>query len=78
MITTVQKWGNSMALRLSKDIIKKAQLKEGDNVEIDSLDGKIIITPKNFVSLDDLCGTITPENRHTLIDLGSAVGKEVW
>jgi antitoxin MazE len=43
MFTTIQKWGNSQAVRLPKAILEKASLKENDKVEITVKDGNLII-----------------------------------
>jgi len=34
MITTIQKWGNSQAVRLPKTVLEKLTLRENDQVEI--------------------------------------------
>ena len=41
--TAIKKWGNSQGIRLSKEIISSAGLKENDNVEISVDDGIITI-----------------------------------
>lgn len=40
----VAKWGNSLAVRLPADLVEKAQLKEGDEVDI-------VVTPQKTVEL---------------------------
>ena len=41
--TTIRKWGNSQGVRLPKDVINRAGLKENDNVEISVINGIITI-----------------------------------
>jgi antitoxin component of MazEF toxin-antitoxin module len=56
-----------------------ANLSQDMEVEIQAEDGYITIRPirGNKLSLEDLLAKITPENQHSLIDLGSPRGKEV-
>ena len=37
------KWGNSQAVRIPKTVIKQARLQEGDELEIQVLEGRITI-----------------------------------
>lgn len=43
--TTIQKWGNSQAIRLPKAILEMAELNENDRVEIKVQDGNLLIVP---------------------------------
>ena len=43
MLTTIQKWGNSQAIRLPKAILETASIKENEQVQILAEQGKIII-----------------------------------
>jgi antitoxin MazE len=38
----VSKWGNSLAVRLSRDLVEKMELKPGDEVELKPAGGKAI------------------------------------
>ena len=80
MLTKVQKWGNSLALRIPKTFALDANLQNDSLVEISLVKGKIIITPVPMPnwSLDDLLAGITPDNLHGEVDTGSAVGNEIW
>jgi len=64
MYTTIQKWGNSHAVRLPKAILEMTKIKENDKVEIKVQDGNLIISPvKNqFTKIGILC-PITNTNR---------------
>lgn len=46
MVTKLQKWGNSMGVRLGRDVVQSAALKEGMEVEVTAADGAITIRPK--------------------------------
>lgn len=43
MQSTIQKWGNSQAIRLPKVILEIAQIRENENVQIFAEQDKIII-----------------------------------
>lgn len=80
MTTRVQKWGNSLALRIPKPLAIEAGLKDGSPVELSLQEGKLIIAPviKSSVSLDDLLAKVTKKNLHGEVDTGPALGREVW
>lgn len=80
MTTKVQKWGNSLAVRIPKDITKKLGLYEGSSVDILSQKEGVLMKPtrNDSPTLKEMVRQITPENRHKLIDWGEPVGKEVW
>jgi antitoxin MazE len=74
----IQKWGNSLGIRIPKAIAQKAGLVEGTPVEIilDN-DNFITIRPMRY-SLETLLSGVTPENLHREVDAGKPVGREVW
>ena len=73
------KWGNSYAVRIPRAVLEKAQVQEGDELEITARAGTITIAPtKRQVTLSDLLAGITPKNRHTEVDWGKPFGREVW
>jgi len=80
MLTKVQKWGNSLALRIPKAFALDAQLENDSFVEISIVDGQIIITPVVAPSwtLEELLAGINKDNIHQEVDAGFAVGKEAW
>ena len=80
METTLQKWGNSLGVRLPKSVIKHQALQAGVRVVLDEHKLGIIIRklPDDDVDLDSLVRRITKKNRHEEIDWGPPVGTEVW
>lgn len=80
MVATIAKWGNSLAIRIPQNLAKEINLAEGSEVQLVLIDGKLTIEPitRRRYSLEELIEAITPENVHTEIDTGVAVGKEVW
>lgn len=80
MKVQIQKWGNSLALRIPKSFAVESKIKQGSTVEVSLESGKIIVFPvaePEFL-LDDLLAKVTAENLHGEIDTGSSVGKEAW
>ena len=80
MQTKVQKWGNSIALRIPKAFAEELRIVPNTAVELTLTNGSLIITPVQVssYSLEDLLTTVTPDNIHEEVDTGQAVGKEVW
>ena len=80
MITAVQKWGNSLALRIPKAYADETHIREGSSVDLTLQEGNLIITPmlKESFTLEELLKDITPDNQHRSIDSGSQVGLEIW
>ena len=80
MKTRVQKWGNSLALRIPKSFADEVGLQKETSVEVSLVDGKIVITrltePK--LTLEQLLSKVTKDNLHDEIDTGPAVGNETW
>jgi antitoxin MazE len=80
MRTQIQKWGNSLALRIPKAFASEAGLTEDAPVDITFVDGKLVIAPvvQPPYSLEALLAGITDENIHGEVDFGPPVGKEEW
>ena len=80
MLTKVQKWGNSLALRIPKIWALEARLENNSEVEISLVEGKLVITPVLTVreELAHLLSGVTEENLHNECDTGDAAGKENW
>ncbi|MDO8578590.1 MAG: AbrB/MazE/SpoVT family DNA-binding domain-containing protein [Dehalococcoidales bacterium] len=80
MKTCVQKWGNSLALRIPKSFASEVGLQKESPVEISLVDGKLVITPvtKPGPTLKQLLAKITKNNLHHEVDTGAAAGNEAW
>ncbi len=80
MRTRVQKWGNSLALRIPKSFATEVRLVEDSVVDVSLADGRIVVSPvpDADVTLADLLAGVTAQNLHHEIDTGPAVGMEVW
>jgi len=80
MRTRVQKWGNSLALRIPKPFATEVGLCENLAVDLSVREGRLVVQPHSDepLSLADLLRAVTDENLHREWDTGPAVGKEIW
>jgi antitoxin MazE len=80
MQTRVQRWGNSLALRIPKAMADEAGLKDDSSVRLTLRDRQLVIEAlvQEPLSLDALLAQVTAENLHREVDTGPAVGGEVW
>ena len=80
MRARIQKWGNSLALRIPKSFAVEAHLDQNSEVEISLVDGTLILSPvpKAKVTLEDLLAGVTEENLHGEVGTGPAMGNEAW
>jgi antitoxin MazE len=78
MYTAIKKWGNSQGIRLSKDVLKAADLHEGERVEIEAAQGALKIKKlKRYDSLEALFDGYREECKPGEFDYGEDVGLEV-
>lgn len=79
MQTKIQKWGNSLALRIPKSFALNMNIKQNETVDLSIGDGKLIITPiiEKGYSLEELLASVSKNNLHGEFDTGSPVGKEL-
>src|SRR5438105_2557416 len=80
MQSQIQKWGNSLALRIPKSFAEETNIEQGSVVDISIEDGKIIIVPtsKSQYTLEELLSDVTRKNLHKEVNTGNAIGKESW
>lgn len=80
MRTRVQKWGNSLALRIPKYLATEVGLKRETSVEVSLVDGKLVITPvaKPKLTLKQLLAKVTRDNLHREVETGPPTGNETW
>jgi antitoxin MazE len=74
----ISKWGNSLGLRVPRDVAARAGLIEGARVDLEGFeDGRIVITPsRRRFTIEELVAGMTPDNEHPLEDDGP-VGDEL-
>ena len=80
MKTMIQRWGNSLALRIPKAFAREISVAEGDEIELSVVKGRLVVTPRSSAdySLAELVARIRPGNVHKEVIAGARVGKEVW
>lgn len=79
MGTRIAMWGNSRAVRVPQDVLKRAGINPDEPVEVAAEDGRIVITPaRRKPRLEDLLAQIRPEDDFSENDYGPAVGKEAF
>lgn len=80
MNTKIQKWGNSLALRIPKSYAKAVDLKEGLDVRLKLEKNKIVVEKqrRKKYSLKLLLSRVNRKNLHKETDFGVREGKEIW
>ena len=80
MHTKIQKWGNSLGLRIPRSYAEEAQVEEGSAVDVSVENGCLRIRPlraRKYL-LSDLLKGISRKNLHPEAATGDAVGREAW
>jgi antitoxin MazE len=80
MLTKVQKWGNSLGLRIPRTFAADAQVEAGSVVDISLERDGLMVRParRKKYALADLLKGITKRNLHREVTTGDAVGREAW
>ena len=80
MLIKVQKWGNSLALRIPKAFAVSAHLEKDSVVDLSFVDGEIVVKPviSPVWTLEMLLDGITAENIHEEFSTSSVIGNEIW
>jgi antitoxin MazE len=82
MVSKVQKWGNSQGLRFPKEMLKKASIVVGDEVDIIARKGEIVVRPTQRThgkyKLKDLVSRMPANQRSVEEDWGIPYGRETW
>jgi antitoxin MazE len=79
MRVQIQKWGNSLALRIPKSFAIETKIEQGSVVDLSTSEGLIVAKPirEKEYSLDELLSGVTKENIHSEFDTGENVGLEL-
>ena len=80
MKARIQKWGNSLALRIPKSFAAHSNIEQGSLVDLSLDNGRMIVEAARDeeYSLEKLLAGVTRKNLHSEIQFGKPVGKEVW
>jgi antitoxin MazE len=78
--TKIQKWGNSLGLRIPRSFAAEAQVEEGATVDLSVDNGRLLIRPLRVrkYSLDALLRKVSRRNLHDEVSTGKVVGRELW
>ncbi len=80
MRVTVQRWGNSLAVRIPKAIALESDLAEGTPVELRPIQGGIALrqVSSRKYRLGEMLSGVTAKNTHGETGTGLRVGREEW
>jgi antitoxin MazE len=80
MQTRIQKWGNSLGLRIPRSFAAEAQVKDGAAVDLSIRNGSLIVRRLQVrkYALRTLLRKVNARNRHGEVATGEPVGREVW
>jgi len=78
--TQIQKWGNSLALRIPKSFADEMGLKQNSSVQLIIKEGVLVIAPdtESMWTLEELLSQVTEDNIHHEWETGPAKGEEIW
>jgi len=77
MKTNVAKWGNSLAVRLPRDVVEEIHLSEGSPVDIKVEGGALVLRPtRPRYALKDLLVGVTPKKMREAWKWGPEKGRE--
>ena len=80
MRVRVQKWGNSLAIRIPKPFAEEVRVKQGTLLDLSVADGKLVATPVAVspFTLGQLLAGVRQDNVHGEVDFGRGAGREAW
>lgn len=73
----IQKWGNSLGLRIPKQLAKRLKLHQGSAITLEIDHNRLIIQAPEC-NLEDMLKEITPHNQHHLLLDDEQIGNEEW
>lgn len=78
MKTVLQKWGNSLALRIPRSVVAEIAVGAGQAVNVRVNKGRIVVEPvtRKRYELSDLISAMTAKNRHAEANSGASRGRE--
>ncbi len=77
MKSIVQKWGNSLAIRIPLAMAQECHIEQGTSIDIFVENKKMVIKPlKKKMNLSHMLDEINESNLHTKIEVADFLGKE--
>jgi antitoxin MazE len=77
MHTHIQKWGNSLGVRIPAKLAHQLNMRPGGAVDVFIEDDRLIVNPQRY-QLTDLIGNISKSNMHHHLLESSGIGEEEW
>ncbi len=78
MRARVQRWGNSLAVRIPQAFGRELHLHPDSAVEMTLDAGRLVLVPIDSPNLSELLEQVTDENLHGEVGTGEPVGAEAW
>ena len=80
MRTKIQRWGNSLGLRIPRSFAEEAGVGAGSEVDLSIRNGDLVVKParRRTYQCKELVRKITAKNVHGEVGTGGPVGREVW
>lgn len=80
MQTKIQRWGNSLGLRIPKSFAAQAAVEAGSIVDLSVEDGRLIVRPvrRRRYTLRSLVAGINRRNIHEPVETDAPAGREAW
>ncbi len=80
MKSRVQRWGDSLAVRIPPAFAAEVNVTQETTVDISVEHGILVIRPipPSGPTLDELLAGVTDENIHVEADYGVGIGNEAW
>ena len=78
MTVAVKKWGNSLAVRIPKDLATSLSVDENSLIELEIVRDGLLLKPQKSTRLEELVAGIIDENLHHEVITGKSVGNEEW
>jgi antitoxin MazE len=80
MQTKIQRWGNSLGLRIPRSFAEEAGVEAGSQVDLSVRDGDLIVraAKRRTYRLSELLEKVTAKNVHGEVDTSGPIGREIW
>lgn len=80
MKAQVQQWGDRLAVCIPDALAAELGVGAGAALEVSIMGGALVLRPlaEGVPTLEALLAGVTPENAHAEVDMGKAVGKEIF
>lgn len=80
MVTKIQKWGNSLALRIPTALAEEAGLEQGKPVDVRYVNGELRIRKRRRkrYNREEMLASVPDDFDEGEWDIGPPVGHEIW